>query len=346
MSQRFRFLHGRDIAALSGAARRQYAREAFQYWRVRGFPFPTMTRLQMLRAYRALAASAKPIFLNHRELQWSPVGLGLANNFQPHIWSTKCERFRTPIEVFNNDEMFRAGINRALEMWRDRRSLAPNNVRRMAATFTNTKRVSNFRPSVAKALCERYSREGDLVVDPAAGYGGRLLGCLPLNRRYLGIEPNRKSIGGLRSMVATLKRLVPIPASVRLIRGCAEDILPTLECSTSQLALCSPPYYARERYSTDGTQSYVRYGSYGAWVEGFLEPLIYGISRVLRPRGFLALNVANTESHPIADDAKRIARCHFKAYYTYRLRIGSVPYHRNGHRGGHRSEPLFIFQKR
>jgi hypothetical protein len=39
------------------------------------------------------------------------------------------------------------------------------------ATYVNTKRVSNFRPTVAKDLIKRYSSDGGIILDPAAGYG-------------------------------------------------------------------------------------------------------------------------------------------------------------------------------
>ncbi len=345
-SLRFQYLHGREISRLSSAEKEEYAERAFRFWRRAGFPYPRMTAREIQQAYLSFSRSNAPVFLRDRHIQWSPLGIGLANYFQPHMWFTKCERFRTSQEVFGSPVMLRECIRRAMELWTDRRPVSPNNLRRIISTFTNTKRVSNFRPSVARALYVRYSRDGDLIVDPAAGYGGRLLGCLPLRRRYLGIEPNPRSMAGMRSMVARLRKLAPVTASVQLIKGCAEDILPRIKRQTAAVVICSPPYFARERYSTEATQSYLRYPSYGAWLTGFLDRLLKEAHRILRPGGYLTLNVANTESHSVEDDARSIAARYFRLHYTYRLRIGCVPYHRNGNRGGHRSEPLLVYQKR
>jgi SAM-dependent methyltransferase len=338
----FAFLHGRELALLSERERVAYEDAAFSYWRAHGFPDLEISHREVLRRYDSFASRNRPVFASGRRLNWSGLGLGLANHFHPEMWTTKCEYFRTPMEVFLSDDMLRVGIRRALRLWPDRRPLNPPNMRRMLATFTNTKRVSNFRPTVARALYERFSSAGDTIVDPAAGYGGRLLGALPLARTYIGIEPNPASV---RANVAMVKALGErVVARTTLIQACAEDALARLEPASAAFVLLSPPYYRRERYAQSDSQSWVRYPDYERWKAGFLEEVLQKCAACLRPDGHLALNVANTECHPVADDARAIAARLLKYRLTYRMLIGSVPYHR-WHRGGFRSEPIYIFRK-
>ena len=90
------FLTAEEISAMSASAKAAYVERAFLYWRKQGFPYPSYSDERAAREYLSLRESSARIFLRHRSLRWSPVGLGLANSFHPHMWFTKCERFRTP----------------------------------------------------------------------------------------------------------------------------------------------------------------------------------------------------------------------------------------------------------
>jgi len=261
------------------------------------------------------------------------------------MWHVKCQYFRNPVEVFNDDDFLRQCIDRSIRLNRDRRPLNENNMRVMLSTFRNTKRVSNFRPIVARSLYERYSGDGAVILDPAAGFGGRLLGALPLARFYVGIEPKAETVRGLRSMLERLGALCDVRAGAEIIEGRAEERLAQTARHSVDLVLTSPPYFSRERYDDSDQQSSVRYPTYSEWRVRFLGPLLAESARALKPGGFLCLNVQNTETSPVANDAKAIAGRQLRPHYRYRMLIGSVPYHRNGNRGGHRGEVLLVFRK-
>lgn len=341
----FQFLRPAALAALSTRRLRAHQEHAFRYWRRRGFPYPRLSEAEIDQRYRSFACSTHTVFGPRRELTWSPLGIGLANHFQPHMWGVECQYFRSPLQVFHDDQLLRQCIEHSIRFNRDRLPLSPNNMRVMLSTFRNTKRVSNFRPTVARALYQRYSRDGDLVVDPSAGFGGRLLGALPLKRTYVGIEPNAQTAAGLRALLARLADSPLTEASAQVLVGRSEVLLKTLPARSASLVINSPPYFSRERYGSDESQSWVCYPAYEDWKKHFLEAQMSEVHRILKRGGFYCLNVENTETCRIADDAFRMARRFFRPYYQYQLLIGSVPYHRNGQRGGHRSEPLVVYQK-
>jgi DNA modification methylase len=339
------FLHGREINLLSPTELSEYHQKVFLHYRGRGFPYPEMTSLEMRKAFEAFARSRSCSPNVAGEIGWSPLGLQLANVFHPHMWHTKCEHYRTPIEVFDDDAKFLDSIQRASRYWGDRRPHLPNSMRSMLSTYVNTRRVSNFRPTAARALVEAYSGPGDCVVDPSAGYGGRLLGVLSLDRAYIGIEPHTATFAGLKTLHRSLKKLELSQANITLRNSRAEVALPDVDKSSASLVICSPPYYSREHYGDDGDQSWVRYGTYQDWLEQFMECLISESHRILHSKGYLLLNVANTKCHPVAEDVVRIAKRYFRLKLVHRMLLGSVPYHRNGNRGGHRWEPIYVFQK-
>src|SRR5205085_207140 len=108
------------------------------------------------------------------------VGVKLANFFHPQMWSVPVGPRRSPLDCFEDDKALRELIRKALRIWPDRYSVNESNLRRMLKTFSHTAGVSNFRPTAAKAIYERYSKSGNTILDFSAGYGGRLLGCMPL----------------------------------------------------------------------------------------------------------------------------------------------------------------------
>jgi tRNA1(Val) A37 N6-methylase TrmN6 len=205
--------------------------------------------------------------------------------------------------------------------------------------------VSNFRPTVARALLHRYSGSGETVLDFSAGYGGRLLGALTLSRNYTGIDPSRAQFRGLNSMVKS--KLSHSCASARLIQGCAEEILPTWDRASFSVVFSSPPYFNRERYSDEPTQSYLRYPTYEEWKKQFLTVILGESFRLLEKGGHLLLNIANTGAFAIASDAEQICRRDFgRPRRVLRMLMPSNPADRAQRpRLAYRWEPVYVFRK-
>jgi DNA modification methylase len=204
-------------------------------------------------------------------------------------------------------------------------------------------RVSNFRPTAAKALVAKYSSEGDAVLDFSAGYGGRLLGCLTLDRQYIGIDPAVEQIRGLYRMAHSLRALSR--TRISLVQACAEDFMPRLDPRCIDLVFSSPPYFNVEKYSTADNQSFRRYGTYDLWKERFLHAVIQSTYRVLRKGGFLVLNIANTPRHAIARDIARSIEKFFCLRETMQLVMHVRPLQRSRGLAPYRWEPVFIFEK-
>ena len=298
----------------------------FRYWRRRGFPYYRLTEPQIVRVCHNLAGKPKECILLGDEIQMSMTGLDVANHFHPQMWSVPIEGAHSPLERFHDDQVLRRVLRRCLQVWPTRFSVNESNLRRMLTTFSRTARVSNFRPTAAKALYEHYSRPGDAVVDFAAGYGGRLLGCCSLDRTYIGIDPCLAQIRGLHAMMATLDRLGQARAQVRIVLGCAEEELASLPGGSFPLVFSSPPYFDYERYSNEPTQSYLRYPRYEQWVQGFLGWVIAESARVLNAGGHLLLNVADVHGLPLIRDAHQLAARHFDLVAVWKLRLGHKPY--------------------
>jgi len=318
---------------------------AFSFWRGRGFPFFRLSRSDREQEFQKLMR--RPVVsVADGAFYGSNVGLRLANSFHPQMWSVKVSRYRTPMDVFLDDDLLRCAIERAWRVWPERFGANAASLRRMLKTFPGSASVSNFRPTAARNIIGSLSRDRETILDFSAGYGGRLLGALTLCRNYVGIDPCASQIAGLRGLLVEVRPLSPVFGTAALIQGCAEDVLPTLPPRTFDLVFSSPPYFNWERYSDEPTQSYARYPSYEEWLQGFLRPTIVESHRVLRRRGRLAINVSGRFRRPSAEDVTAIAASTgLQLEYSSLLQLARVPYMHPRSNGPTKVEKLLVWTK-
>lgn len=220
-------------------------------------------------------------------------GTSLCATFFDGLWRAKRKGKKSPIEVFEDDGLLRHAIGDCI---RHRKKLTDSVLRSELQTFGG---VHNFRPVVAKAIYNEFGVIGGSMLDPCAGWGGRLLGFLfsGLNK-YVGIDVESDTIRGLRMMS---KMLGDGKKDVQIMNCPFEDWQTDEEFD---LVFTSPPYYDAEWYGPSPLQSSFRYQTYQEWLERFLFVLVDKSIEFLRPGGNLILNVANTRDVPVADDLR------------------------------------------
>ena len=333
---------GRDVARMPSHVRAHWIDRARAYWRRRGFPFPRLQTDELEYEYRSVARARPERILDGDRLRVSMVGLRLANAFHPQMWSVPVRgHLRSPLENFADEVVLETLLKRAVRFWPSRRCWNAQCVRSLFRVYRGG-RVSNFRPTAARAIVASWSSPGETVVDFSAGYGGRLLGALTLPRHYVGIDPDRRQVAGLEKMRRAIGTLARGTAVVH--RACAEDALPRITENSVSLVFSSPPYFDVEKYSLEPTQSYVRYPTYDEWRERFLRTLIRHSHRILRPGGSLVLNVANVSRYPLATDAEEIGRSLFGDCRVIRMMMNAMPVQRAERKGLYRWEPVLVFR--
>lgn len=301
--------------AWSRRRREAFVEEAVRYWRSRGFPYYALTEEEICRELTWLKAyNAGRVFVGD-EIIASNLGLRLANYFHPQMWHVRCTCYLSPFETFSNDAKLAGAIRRALTIWPDRFGANGSSLRRILKSFSNTVGVSNFRPTVAAAIVQRYTPPGGRVLDFAAGYGGRLLGAQITGRVYYGIDPSVSQVKGLTRMVTACSIAGGTPHAV-IRRGAAETLLPRLRPASFDLVFSSPPYFDREKYGTESEQSFLRYPTIEEWRERFLRRVIDETARLaamtlaMARRNFLLTKICwrkrNSETR---DQAKHRDKC-------------------------------------
>jgi SAM-dependent methyltransferase len=332
---------GRDIGHLAARTREQWEERAFAFWRGRGFPYPELDEHALLTEWSALCRIRAERAIVNGATQVNVVGLRLANAFHPQMWEIRCHG-KSPVESFAQDETLRKVVGKAYRFYPNRRCWNAQCIRSLIR-FSHRSRVSNFRPAVARALYERYSPKEGRVLDFSAGFGGRLLAALSLDRSYVGIDPSPQQVGGLRRMIERLRPIAPGRASI--IQAPAEDVLSRLDGSSFDLVFTSPPYYRTEWYDPANEQSWVRYKTYREWRDKFLATVIEEGCRVLRPGGYLLVNVKDTPEWPIATDCRGLFPRAFRVLPALRYLLPAQPQQRSSSSVLYRWEPILIFRR-
>jgi len=310
----------------------------FQHYREVGFPYFNLSYNERVEDFvRVGNFNTADMIEGDNQIKQVMSGLGFVNHYMPHMFEVQSGNFMTPLEAFMDDNLLREAIDKRIQ-YGD--YMSDSGMRKVLGFVHGTQRVSNFRPTVAKFIYDKYHSEH--VLDFSAGFGGRLMGAAASNvKYYVGIEPCVKTYNALEIMATDLLQISDIEG-ISLISQPFEDIdINAIDAGMYDTAFSSPPYYNTEKYSDEDTQSWVRYKSVSAWEEGFLKPTIFRCWEALCSGGHFIINVANVRTHSMLEqNTMRYAlKQGFKHICTYQMRLSKL------HGDGWKTEPIFVFMK-
>ena len=274
-------------------------------------------------------------------------GLALAWSYMPHHWGIKCGTMKTPLEIWNDEKHLKIGIRKLLEgtFWeqQDYHNITDSTLRSLLRRYSGTQAVSNFRPTAAALMYDKFLEKSSplfgtkagVTWDMSCGYGGRLLGAIAADVNYIGTDPCTETYEGLQQIKEEWGSL---NRTIELHQIGSEEFWP--DKNSIDLCFTSPPYFDWEKYSEEDTQSYKKYPTTKEWIDGFLWHTIDKCHYGLKTGGILALNVANTKRIKNFEEVtlritKEIAYKHIDTWY---LQLSSQE-------GTVKVEPIFIFKK-
>lgn len=215
----------------------------------------------------------------------------------------------------------------------------------------------NFPPLTAKYLYERFTehckdQEVVTIYDPSAGWGGRILGAMSVcdDRfvHYVGTDPNTDNFptflesGGKYGSLADFynkktyrgNSFFSQTNTYEMFR-LGSEVIGTDERFAKyrgqiDLIFTSPPYFNREAYSEDPTQSYKKFSNYDSWRDGFLRPTLTTCVQYLKNNRYLLWNIADLlikgEYLPLEKDSKDILESlGMKYMYTVKMALEPMP---------------------
>lgn len=220
-----------------------------------------------------------------------------------------------------------------------------------------TKKVSNFPIMTAKTLyeyfaeklCEDFGCNAIDVLDTSAGWGSRMLASWSVKKikNYFCFEVNKKLVKQLYRFKQFLGEQNGIRNEVfdldnenlwfSFILGKSSHYYESTLNNKYHLALISPPYFNREKYSNDNNQSINLFPEYSDWLENYWKATIKNIYQYLKIGGYFAVNVKNIKrpTYNLVNDTLNIAdEIGFLLEAIWDIPIGT-----------HKTEPLLVFRK-
>jgi hypothetical protein len=321
----------------------RFKMQVFEHYREHGFPLYSMDATQKQEELKRLLDYDHANVLLDKQVNQSMHGLSLAWSYFPHAWKVQCNDKKTPFEVFSDDALFMKAIAKRMKHGT---YISDSGIRKALRSFTGAQGVSNFRPSAAACLYHHYMPIGGTTWDMSSGWGGRLLGAMACSHvgRYIGTDPSTKTMKGLKQMRDELLPQVGRPLAVELHQCGSEEFAP--EPESLDCAFSSPPYGATEAYSNEASQSYLKFGTKDAFLNGYLKQTLANCHVGLKPSGYLILNIAGVPSFPtLMHDLVAMAEANgWKLVDRLELLLSKMM----GTRGDgetNKKEPILVFQK-
>ena len=306
-----------------------------------GFPYKRYSDSKLQKEWFSLRKS-QYIIPNTDIVKYRRNGLSFADHFQQHIFSLNRKNKISPVDLFNNKDMLIECLkkNKALSG-----TLTYAKLHSAVCSDPRSPRLNNFPPLIARDLYNYYCEDEYKVLDFCSGFGGRLVGASISKRKisYTGIEPSERTYKGLTDTQMLVRKFNPIFSS-KILNGCAEDELQILRDSSFDFCFTSPPYFNKEEYDTENTQSFIRFDNYESWRDNFLKVVINETYRVLKSNRYFVINIGKSGKHCIPQDIRDIAiNTGFSLEHNKNISFPTYGFSKSNKEC--RNEPLLIFRK-
>jgi len=337
--------------------------DVYTRFKEKGFPYYSTDRRWRDEKFQNLVTFKRELIIDRKNkiIGQNPNGLSLAWSYMPHAWGIKCGKMRTPMEIWEDEEHLKKGINKILSgtffTQKEHYEITESDMRSMLRRYSGTQMVSNFRPTAAAALYDVFvdkesvleGTEAGTVWDPSMGYGGRLLGAIAAGVNYIGTDPCIPTFSGLNQIKEDYGDKYK---NYTLLRQGSETYIPVE--NSIDFVFTSPPYFGWEQYGDEDEQSFKAYPEETLWKEKFLKQTFANAYLGLKPGKYMAMNVANTKQYKsFEEDTVSLAEAvGFKKTDTWWLSLSTQQ--KDSHKkreetkdfpSGRKYEPTFIFQK-
>ena len=224
----------------------------------------------------------------------SRVGMKLCEHFFPNFYDIKNSKGVSFTNAWNQ-----SNLEKILK-WNRKSHSTPylSELKRGVYFCCGLPKSTMYRPQMMKLACMRYKAKR--VLDPCAGWGGRMLGAVSSGAEYVAFEPNKTTFENLNS----LAKFLNIENRVRIICDGAEN-MDQYDLGKFDLVLTSPPYFNLEVYSDESTQSINCRDTYDVWAENFLRVIIHKAASHLVDGGVSCWNVAKVGKNDMEKDVER-----------------------------------------
>lgn len=308
----------------------------FRHYRRVGFPYYPTNKGYRLHKFEELMDCTLEGILVNNVINRTVQGNSLAWSYFPHAFEVRCAEFKTAMEAFKDDFIFRKLLSKCC---RFHNGVSDTTVRGMLKIYSGVQGVSNFRPTAAASIYDFYAKKG-VVWDMSGGWGGRLLGAIKADLDYyIATEPSTKTFEGLNQLGNDFWQ----KKKFEIVKKGSEEYKP----QKNSLTLCftSPPYFNLEKYSDEKTQSWKKYSTKNEWVEGFLMQTIENCHYGLKKSGYMIINIADPKKEKKISLEQETLKAAKKVGFTHVNTLVLVLKSPLGSGQLYKTEPVFVFKK-
>lgn len=227
-------------------------------------------------------------------------GYNISLLFNPQRLTCPTHRNKGIYYGMRDDVKFRENFARFLVELCDKVCVQSDYYKYIGLGMSNYQYVNEFQPYLARNIYKENCKDGDKILNPCAGWGGRLIGlasCMFKNIEYVETDPATDTYNGL----VKLKKFLRLGDNYKQYNLPFEEL--ELKKDYFDFVFTSPPYFDTELYSNEDTQSYKKNNSYELWRDNFLYVMIDKIIYSMKHGAKCILNVGN-KRYSISDDIK------------------------------------------
>lgn len=225
-------------------------------------------------------------------------GYNISLLFNPHRLTTRTKKGMSIFEAIQTNETYAKEFARYMVNVQNKVVVPTQYYKFIGIGSGGVQYVNEFQPYLARDIYKKYCNDGDKILNPCAGWGGRLLGiasCLFEDIEYTEVEPSTATFNGL----VRLKEFLNLGDNYKQINLPFENV--ELKENYFDFVFTSPPYFDTEIYSEEDTQSYKGCSTYDDWKRDFLYVMLDKIVKSMKVHATCLLNVGKVR-YPIDDD--------------------------------------------
>lgn len=224
------------------------------------------------------------------------VGGDITLLFNPHRLETRVNnRKHSVAESFLNRDK---GMLSSISQWMSKQQDIVHHRQYIdvAKANTGTQVAHEFRPALARDIYLNNCKKGARVLDPCAGWGGRMMGfaAAGLGGEYFATDPSSKTYAGLLKLKDFLLSAENFSdVEINIHDQPFEDL--QVPQNYFDFAFTSPPYFDTEIYSDEETQAHNRYKTIEEFNWNFLLELVRKTFCALKPSGKFLINIGGSQ---------------------------------------------------
>ena len=304
----------------------KFAKKIFNYYKETGFPYyPTNSEFRN-DSFNLFMNYKHKLLFNGTTIGQSMHGVGLMWSYFPHMFEVRVGNKKTPMDIFNNDDLFMNCIHKKLLIGS---RISNSGLRKLLTTHKEANVIKGFKPTTAAAIYDYYAPNG-IVWDMCGGWGGKMLGAIKSSvKKYIVTELNSLNFNGLENLNNDYNRNTDINI---IMSGC-ENYVPKKE--SLNLCFTKIPYFDLEDYLDEPTQAHVIYPNIDIWIEKFLKETYISCFYGLKKNGHMIINIYDSKNYNLnlEEISYNIA---IDIGFTYESKLKLL---------GRKIEPIYVFKK-